>query len=36
VAEFDMFLSYHQRDHEPVEALAQRLRGAGFQVFLDR
>ena len=33
---FDVFLSYHWRDHAPVESLAQRLRGAGLRVFLDR
>ncbi|WP_213956691.1 MULTISPECIES: toll/interleukin-1 receptor domain-containing protein [unclassified Variovorax] len=33
---FDVFLSYHWRDHAAVEALAQRLRGAGLHVFLDR
>jgi tetratricopeptide (TPR) repeat protein len=36
MAQFDVFLSYHWRDHAPVEALAQRLRGAGLKVFLDR
>jgi hypothetical protein len=34
--DFDVFLSYHWRDHAPVESLAQRLRGAGLRVFLDR
>ncbi|MDM0053663.1 TIR domain-containing protein [Variovorax sp. J22R115] len=34
--DFDVFLSYHWRDHAAVEALAQRLRGAGLHVFLDR
>jgi tetratricopeptide (TPR) repeat protein len=33
---FDVFLSYNWRDHEQVEGLAQRLRGAGVNVFLDR
>jgi hypothetical protein len=33
---FDVFLSYHWRDHAQVEALAQRLREQGLQVFLDR
>ena len=34
--DFDVFLSYHWRDHAAVEALAQRLRDAGLNVFLDR
>lgn len=33
---FDVFLSYHWRDHAPVEALARRLREQDLQVFLDR
>jgi len=33
---FDVFLSYHWRDHAPVEALARLLREQGLQVFLDR
>ena len=33
---FDVFLSYHWRDHAQVEALARRLREQGLQVFLDR
>ncbi len=33
---FDVFLSYHWRDHDRVEALAQGLRREGLQVFLDR
>ena len=27
MSSFDVFLSYHWRDHAQVEALAQRLRG---------
>jgi len=34
--QFDVFLSYHWRDHAQVEALAQRLRAQNVQVFLDR
>jgi energy-coupling factor transporter ATP-binding protein EcfA2 len=34
--DFDVFLSYHWRDHELVETLAQTLRGSGLRVFLDR
>ena len=34
--DFDVFLSYHWRDHAQVESLAQRLRKAGLRVFLDR
>lgn len=34
--EFDVFLSYHWRDHAQVESLAQRLRAVGLRVFLDR
>ncbi|MDH5574478.1 MAG: SUMF1/EgtB/PvdO family nonheme iron enzyme [Nitrospirota bacterium] len=33
---FDVFLSYHWRDHAQVEALGRRLREQGLQVFLDR
>ncbi|MCA9476327.1 MAG: toll/interleukin-1 receptor domain-containing protein, partial [Nitrospira sp.] len=33
---FDIFLSYHWRDHAQVEALACRLRDQGLHVFLDR
>jgi len=33
---FDVFLSYHWRDHALVEALARRLREQGQKVFLDR
>lgn len=33
---FDVFLSYHWRDHELVEGLARLLREQGLQVFLDR
>jgi hypothetical protein len=33
---FDVFLSYHWRDHERVEALAQNLLRQGLRVFLDR
>ena len=33
---FDVFLSYHWRDHAHVEALATRLRGQNLTVFLDR
>ncbi len=33
---FDVFLSYHWRDHARVEALAQRLREGNLSVFLDR
>ena len=36
MSDFDVFLSYHWRDHAQVEALAQRLRGTGVRVFLDR
>lgn len=34
--QFDVFLSYHWRDHEHVEALARRLREQKLTVFLDR
>ncbi|MGZ8394166.1 MAG: nSTAND1 domain-containing NTPase [Nitrospira sp.] len=34
--EFDVFLSYHWRDHAHVEALATRLREQTLTVFLDR
>ncbi|HEU5406246.1 MAG TPA: toll/interleukin-1 receptor domain-containing protein, partial [Nitrospira sp.] len=33
---FDVFLSYHWRDHAQVEALAHRLREQKLTVFLDR
>lgn len=33
---FDVFLSYHWRDHAQVEALAKRLREQNLTVFLDR
>lgn len=33
---FDVFLSYHWRDHVQVEALARRLREQHLTVFLDR
>jgi uncharacterized protein YjbI with pentapeptide repeats len=33
---FDVFLSYHWRDHAQVEALARRLREQDLTVFLDR
>ena len=35
-SDFDVFLSYHWRDHAPVEALARRLREQKLTVFLDR
>mgnify|MGYP001271240459 CR=1 FL=1 len=34
--QFDVFLSYHWRDHVQVEALAHRLREQNLTVFLDR
>ncbi|BCQ29993.1 TIR domain-containing protein (plasmid) [Caballeronia sp. NK8] len=34
--DFDVFLSYHWRDHAQVEALARRLYEAGVRPFLDR
>ncbi len=34
--DFDVFLSYHWRDHAQVEALARRLREENLTVFLDR
>jgi len=34
--DFDVFLSYHWRDHAHVEALAKRLREQSLTVFLDR
>ena len=34
--QFDVFLSYHWRDHAHVEALATRLREQSLTVFLDR
>src|ERR1039457_3874104 len=33
---YDVFMSYHWRDHAPVEALALPLRDLGLRVFLDR
>jgi hypothetical protein len=33
---YDVFLSYHWRDHAQVEALAERLRELKLTVFLDR
>jgi hypothetical protein len=33
---FDVFLSYHWRDHPRVEAVAHWLRDQGLKVFLDR
>src|SRR5262245_23956723 len=33
---FDVFLSYHWRDHPRVEAIAHWLRNRGLQAFLDR
>jgi formylglycine-generating enzyme required for sulfatase activity len=33
---FDVFLSYHWRDHARVEAVARWLRDQGLRVFLDR
>ncbi|MBX3332966.1 MAG: SUMF1/EgtB/PvdO family nonheme iron enzyme [Nitrospira sp.] len=33
---FDVFLSYHWRDHTQVESLANWLRGQKLEVFLDR
>jgi len=33
---FDVFLSYHWRDHAQVEALAKRIREQHLSVFLDR
>ena len=33
---FDVFLSYHWRDHARVEAVARWLREQGLTVFLDR
>ena len=33
---YDVFVSYHWRDHAPVEALALTLRDLGLRVFLDR
>lgn len=33
---FDLFLSYHWRDREPVEALARALRARELTVFVDR
>ena len=33
---FDVFFSYHWRDHAPVEAVARTLTERGLRVFLDR
>ena len=33
---FDVFFSYHWRDHAPVEAVARTLSKLGLRVFLDR
>ena len=33
---YDLFLSYHWRDHETVEAVAEALRDSGIKPFLDR
>lgn len=33
---FDVFFSYHWRDHDPVEAVAHMLTERGLRVFLDR
>ena len=33
---FDVFFSYHWRDHAPVEAVARALTERGLRVFLDR
>ncbi len=33
---FDVFFSYHWRDHTPVELVARTLTERGFSVFLDR
>ena len=35
-AGFDVFFSYHWRDHEAVEAVARVLRDQGLKIFLDR
>jgi hypothetical protein len=35
-ASYDVFFSYHWRDHAEVEAVAQALRQQGLNVFLDR
>ena len=35
-APYDVFLSYHWRDHESVEPVAQALRDRGLRIFLDR
>lgn len=34
--QFDVFLSYHWRDREPVERIARSLRDQGLKPFLDR
>lgn len=36
VRQFDVFLSYHWRDREPVERIARSLRDQGLKPFLDR
>jgi hypothetical protein len=33
---YDVFVSYHWRDHAPVDALARALQDSGLHVFLDR
>jgi hypothetical protein len=33
---FDVFFSYHWRDHAPVVAVARTLTERGLHVFLDR
>ncbi|HSX77740.1 MAG TPA: toll/interleukin-1 receptor domain-containing protein, partial [Candidatus Saccharimonadia bacterium] len=33
---YDVFLSYHWRDHSHVDAIARALRDLRLQVFLDR
>ncbi len=35
-SQYDVFLSYHHKDHEAVEAVARMLRERGLSVFLDR
>jgi hypothetical protein len=35
-ATYDVFISYHWRDHEPVEEIARFLRAQDSSVFLDR
>jgi TIR domain len=36
VTQYDVFLSYHSRNHAAVEAVARQLREVGLTVFLDR